>query len=118
MEKILGDREEYVDGLLQMAHRLKKESASLNQDSDFALENAQTDFLTKEFNLLSAFREGNRQEKERLGKLFTEKSDIESDRLEKSFDEIFREVSAKTDAIAAEALAGIFRADGSGGEKR
>jgi F-type H+-transporting ATPase subunit b len=109
MEKILGERKDYVDDLLQTARRLKSESENLNRDASEALESARTDFAKKEYELTTAFRQQSSKEKELLHNLFSEKSKTEAELLTRSSDEVFREISEKTDEMAEAALAYLFR---------
>jgi len=107
IEKVLRDREFYIDGFSRDARRLADEAEKLEKDSVAELENAQISASEAEAKLVSALREQNFREKELLYGLFSQKSKEESDLLIRSSEKVFEEVSRDMDKLVDRALAGI-----------
>jgi F-type H+-transporting ATPase subunit b len=107
IERILLDREFYVNSILKAATQLKKEADDIVRDSTIAKENAEMDSKAVESKLMSALREQSLEEKNTLHNLFAERSKIESDILAKSSKDAFQSISEKMDEIVNAAMTSI-----------
>jgi F0F1-type ATP synthase membrane subunit b/b' len=107
MEQIFSDRNFYTDGVQKMASQLKDEADKIERESAATLENAQIEIAGVESGIISDLRERSQKEKEKLHKLFSEKSKKESDLLAQASEKIFSDVSDNLDETVDAAMRSI-----------
>jgi F0F1-type ATP synthase membrane subunit b/b' len=107
MEQIFSNRSFYMDGVQKTTSRLKDEADKIERESAATLENAKIEIAGVESGIISDLREHSQREKEKLHRLFSNKSKIESDLLVQASERIFSDVSDNLDETVDAAMRSI-----------